>query len=140
MRSLRDRRFTGREVAPRFARLGLVRHALAAAVGVVLVAGVSAADPDVAVERIAVLDAGTFLVLEVREAPLGEVLERMASRLRITFTNTERVDLSRVVDGRRLGSAFEVMRWLVPEHSFVLLYETRTAGDARPPRLEQIGF
>jgi hypothetical protein len=91
-------------------------------------------------ERVTVLDAGTFIVVEAHQATLGDVFDTLATRLGITFSNTERVDLARSVDGRRLGTVLEVMRWLVPDHGFVLLYEERTSDDARTPRLERIGF
>ena len=107
---------------------------------VLMAAGLAAAQPDSPGDRVTVLDAGTFLVVEAHGARLAEVLQHLETHLKITFANRERLDLSRIVDGRRVGTAFDVMRWLVPNHSFVLLYEERTSGDTRKPRLERIGF
>jgi hypothetical protein len=105
-----------------------------------LSAGARAAEPDSPIDRVTVLDAGTFLVVEAHQAALGEVLEHLRARLDITFSNTERVDLTHIVDGRRIGSAFDIMKWLVPNHSFVLLYGEQKPNDPRRPRLERIGF
>jgi hypothetical protein len=104
-----------------------------------LVQPVSAAEPQ-KTDKVAVLDAGTFVTVEAHNATLGEVLDRMGERLKISFNNTDRVDLTRIVDGRTSGSLRDVMTWLVPNGGFVMLYEERKPGDNRPAHVERIGF
>jgi hypothetical protein len=96
--------------------------------------------PDPAAERVAVLDAGTFLVVEVHQAKLGEVLQRLAIHLNVELFNTAQLDLDRVIDGRKRGSLSEVIRWLVPEGGFILISEQPKPGDPHPPKLVRIGF
>ena len=117
------------------------RTIVTAAVVLLLVAvSVEAAEMTPPSDRVAVLDAGTFVVVEAHHATLGEALAALGTRLGITLENTDRVDLARVVDGRRSGSLIEIVRWLAPDQNFVLLYEERRPNDPRPPRIERIGF
>ncbi len=91
-------------------------------------------------ERVVVLDAGSFLLVEAHQATLGAVLDRLSTHLQITLSHTNRLDLSRTVHGHTTGTVFEVVQWLVPQTSFVLLYEARKPSDAKPPRLQRIHF
>jgi hypothetical protein len=119
----------------RFGRVALVALALALPPPVV-----NADAPDPAAERVAVLDAGTFLVVEVHQAKLGEVLKRLAAHLKAELFNTAQLDLERVIDGRKRGSLSEVIRWLVPDGGFILISEQPKPGDLHPPKLMRIGF
>jgi hypothetical protein len=100
-----------------------------------------AADPgqDTA-DRIAVLDAGTFLRVEARKATLGEVIERLKAHLNIEVTGSQLVDLSHVVDGSKAGTPSEVIRWLAPDASFILIFGEPKRGEPKPGKLERIGF
>src|SRR5262245_32170297 len=114
---------------------------LAAMLGLALgVGSAGAADPDLPPGQVAVLDAGTFVVVEANQAALGVVLDQIKTRLGIEISDTDRIDLSRIVTGRRIGTVFEIIRWLTPSANFVLLYEERRPGDTTQPRLERIGF
>ena len=107
--------------------------------GATAVLPAAAAEPQ-KTDKVAVLDAGTFVTVEAHNATLAEVLDRIGERLKITFTNTDRINLQQVVDGRKSGPLREVMEWLVPTGGFVMLYEERTPNDKRPARVERIGF
>jgi hypothetical protein len=96
--------------------------------------------PDSPAERMAVLDAGTFVVVEVHQAKLGEVLRYLASHLKAELSNADQLDLERVIDGRKTGSLSEVIRWLVPEGGFILISEPAKPGDPHPLKLVRIGF
>ena len=89
-------------------------------------------------EKVAVLDAGDFFSVEAHNATVAEVLEVLKKRLRLTFTNADRIDLARVVDGTRVGNIQHIMAWLVPSGGFVVFYEEQKPGV--PGRPERIGF
>lgn len=89
-------------------------------------------------EKVAVLDAGDFFSVEAHNATVAEVLEALKKRLRLTFTNLDRIDLARVVDGTRVGNIQHIMAWLVPTGGFVVFYEEQKPGVAGRP--ERISF
>lgn len=89
-------------------------------------------------EKVAVLDAGDFFSVEAHNATVAEVLDVLKKRLRLTFTNLDRIDLARVVDGTRVGNIQHIMAWLVPTGGFVVFYEEQKPGV--PGRPERIGF
>jgi hypothetical protein len=118
-----------------FRRVALVALALA-----LLPPEASAGAPDPGVERVAVLDAGTFLVVEVNQATIGEVLQRLAAHLKTELVNTNQLDLDRVIDGRKSGSLIEVIRWLVPEGGFIVISNQPEPGDPHLPKPLRITF
>lgn len=89
-------------------------------------------------EKVAVLDAGDFFSVQAHNATVAEVLDVLKKRLRLTFTNLDRIDLARVVDGTRVGNIQHIMAWLVPTGGFVVFYEEQKPGV--PGRPERIGF
>ena len=122
-------------------RMSFIRSFLAAASIIALLAGgLPGAQPAMAQDRVAVLDAGSFIVVEVHEAPLGEVLDRLRERLGVTITNTDMLDLNRRIEGRRSAPVMEVMQWLVPDANVLLLYAAQRPDDNRPARLERVTF
>jgi hypothetical protein len=98
------------------------------------------ADPGASPQKVSVLDRGNFIIVEAQQATLREVVEVLGTQLKVTFFNTERIDLSRVVDGRRAGSMRYVLEWFIPGASFILLYEEQRPGSTKEPRLDRIGF
>jgi hypothetical protein len=118
------------------------RFASAAAIVLALTllpASVHAGGPGPAAERVAVLDAGSFIVVEAHGAKLGEVLDRIAARLKAELViNTTGLPLDRTIDGRTRGTVAEVLRWLVPGFGFVLIFDQPQKGDSRPPKLVRI--
>jgi hypothetical protein len=120
----------------------LVRYSAAAVLGLVLIsASVQGADPGpVAGDRVAVLDAGTFLRVEAHHATLGEVLDQLKARLKIRVTHSELLDLSRGVDGSKAGTPKEIVQWLAPGASFILIYDEPKPGQPKLQKLERIGF
>ena len=120
--------------ASRCARVSLVGLALA-----LLPAGLLA-DTREPADRVTVLNAGTFLILEVHQTKLGDVLNRLAAHLKAELFNTDRLNLERIIDGRQWGSLEEVLRWLVRDGGFIIISEEPKPGDPRPPKLVRIGF
>ena len=86
-------------------------------------------------EKISVTDAGSRVTVEAHNATLNEVFERMTAQLKIKFVYTERLDLTRVIDGRTSGSLKDVMAWLVPSGGFMMLYGEDDANAARVTRI-----
>ncbi len=118
----------------------LIRYSAASALGLALIsASVRGADPDPA-DRVGILDAGTFLRVEAHNATLTEVLDQLKARLKIRVSNSELLDLSRSVDGSKTGTPLEVVQWLAPGASFILIYDEPTPGETKPRKLERIGF
>ena len=115
--------------ASRCARVSLVGLALA-----LLPAGLLA-DTREPADRVTVLNAGTFLILEVHQTKLGDVLNRLAAHLKAELFNTDRLNLERIIDGRKRGSLEEVLRWLVRDGGFIIISEEPKPGDPRPPKL-----
>ena len=128
----------------RAAALSLFAIALAAcalfAVAAMLAAPPASAAPGAAPKKVVVIDDGDWVTVEAHQATLDEVLKAMAAELRITFGNTERLDLGRIVDGRRAGSIIHVMEWIVPAGGFIVLYREPKLGDAGPRRIRAIAF
>lgn len=89
-------------------------------------------------EKVSVLDAGDFFSVQARNATVAEVLEVLKTRLKLTFVNTDRIDMARTVDGTRVGNIQHIMAWLVPNDGFVVFYEEEKPG--KPGRPERIGF
>jgi hypothetical protein len=99
------------------------------------------ADPGLeTADRIAVLDAGTFLRVEAHNATLGEMLDRLKAHLKIEVSDSQILDLTRVVEGSKTGTPLEIMQWLAPGASFILIFDRPKPGEAKPGRLERIGF
>jgi hypothetical protein len=120
----------------------LIRYSAAWVLGLALIStSVRGADPDpVAADRVGILDAGTFLRVEAHNATLTEVLDRLKPRLKIRVTNSELLDLSRRVNGSKTGTALEVVQWMAPGASFILIYDGPKPGETKPRKLERIGF
>jgi hypothetical protein len=123
-------------------RRDLHRCAAAAALGFVLIsAPARAADQDpVQADRVAVLDAGTFLRVEAHNATLGDVLDQLKAHLKLRVTNTQLLDLSRIVDGSKAGTPLEIVKWLAPGANFFIIYDEPDPWETKPRKLEQIGF
>lgn len=83
--------------------------------------------------KVSVLDGGDVVVVEAHEATIGEVIDAMRSRLKLTFSNTERVDLTAVVDGSRSGTISHILSWLIPNGGFVISYQDSRPGTIRRP-------
>jgi hypothetical protein len=116
-----------------------IRAALVALGLLLLPAAVQGAERAPPEPRVVVLDAGTFITVEARQAKLGEVLERLSQHLNVELFNTDRLDLQRIVSGRRSGPVDDIMRWLVPNGGFILISEDPSAKNLRP-KLARIGF
>jgi hypothetical protein len=91
-------------------------------------------------QRVSALEARSFISIEARQATVGEVLATMQSQLKVTFSDSDRIDLYRVVDGQKSGSMKSVLQWLVPNGSFVLIYEEQSAGSIKERRVERVAF
>jgi hypothetical protein len=100
-----------------------------------------AADPvPTDADRVAILDAGTFLRIEAHGATLGEVLDRLKTQLNIRVTNSKILDLAHAVEGSMAGTPREIVDWLAPGASFILIFEPPKPGESEPHKLERIGF
>ena len=99
------------------------------------VGGASAADAKIVIKQ-----TSGGLTVETHGATLREVLDRMSGELKIRFSNSDRVDLTRSIDGRTSGSLRDVMAWLVPDGSFVVLYDDATDSDGKAVRIQRISF
>jgi hypothetical protein len=93
-------------------------------------------------EKVAVLDGGGDLIsLEAHQATVAEVIEVLKTRLNLAFSNTDRIDMTRIVDGTRVGNIQHILSWLVPSGGFVVYYqEQKTASRSNPGRPERVGF
>src|SRR5262249_37845883 len=75
------------------------------------------------------------IVLEAREAPLSDVLQRLGHALGVDIRGAELVDVSRNITGRKAGPLADVLRWLMPDRSFVLVHDEdgKRDPDGLPP-------